>query len=76
VSADDGAERSWPPVDYSVGRENIRQFVEASGERRVIYKDPEVSGEAGFRDVVAPPMFAAVTPGGRCAPHSPTPGST
>lgn len=60
MSADDGAERIWPPVDYSVGRENIRQFVEASGERRVIYRDPKVSGEAGFRDVVAPPMFAAV----------------
>lgn len=68
MSAENGAEQRWPPVEYHVGRESIRQFVEVTGERRVIYRDPEVSTEAGFRDQVAPPMFAAVYTWGSIRP--------
>ena len=49
MRAENGAEKRWPPVEYHVGRESIRQFVEVTGERRVIYRDPDVSTEAGFR---------------------------
>ena len=53
-------EKSWPAVDYEVGREKIREFVEATEERHLVYLDPEAAREAGFRDLVAPPMFAVV----------------
>lgn len=53
-------EKSWPAVDYEVGREKIREFVEATAERHVIYHDRKASRGAGFRDLVAPPMFAVV----------------
>jgi acyl dehydratase len=45
---------------YSVGREKIREYAAAVGETDPLYLDPEVAREAGFDDVVAPPMFAAV----------------
>jgi acyl dehydratase len=41
---------------YAVGREKIREYAHAVGET-----DP--AREAGFADVVAPPMFAAVYSG-------------
>ena len=53
-------EKSWPPVEYEVGREKIREFVEAVQERHAIYRDADAAREAGFRDLVAPPMFAVV----------------
>lgn len=53
-------EKSWPAVDYEVGREKIREFVEAIQERHAIYHDPKAAYAAGFRDLVAPPMFCVV----------------
>lgn len=53
-------EKSWSAVDYEVGREKIREFVEAIEERHVIHSDRDAAREAGFRDVVAPPMFCVV----------------
>jgi acyl dehydratase len=45
---------------YAVGREKVREYAHAVGETDPRYLDPEVAREAGFADVVAPPMFAAV----------------
>ena len=53
-------EKSWPAVDYEVGREKIREFVEATQERHVIHLDRHAAQKAGFRDLVAPPMFCVV----------------
>lgn len=52
--------KSWPAVDYEVGREKIREFVEAVEERHTIHHDRDAARAAGFRDLVAPPMFAVV----------------
>ncbi len=49
---------------YAVGREKVREYAHAVGETDVRYLDPEAARAAGFEDVVAPPMFAAVY----CAP--------
>jgi acyl dehydratase len=49
---------------YAVGREKVREYAHAVGETDPRYLDPEAAREAGFADVVAPPMFAAVY----CAP--------
>jgi acyl dehydratase len=48
---------------YAVGREKVREYAYAVGETDPRYLDPEKAREAGFADVVAPPMFAAVYAG-------------
>ena len=48
---------------YAVGREKIREYAHAVGETDPRYLDPEKAREAGFADVVAPPMFASVYSG-------------
>ena len=48
---------------YAVGREKAREFAAAVGETDPRYLDPEAASQAGFADVVAPPMFAAVYAG-------------
>ena len=49
---------------YVVGREKVREYAHAIGETAPICHDVEAARAAGFADVVAPPMFAAVY----CAP--------
>jgi acyl dehydratase len=50
-------------VTYAVGREKVREYAHAVGETDPRYLDPGKAREAGFADVVAPPMFAAVYSG-------------
>jgi acyl dehydratase len=45
---------------YAVGREKIREYAYATGETDPRHLDPEAARAAGYADVVAPPMFAAV----------------
>jgi acyl dehydratase len=45
---------------YAVGREKIREYAHATGETDPRHLDPEQARAAGYADVVAPPMFAAV----------------
>jgi len=45
---------------YAVGREKVREYAYATGETDRRCLDPEAARAAGFADVVAPPMFAAV----------------
>lgn len=45
---------------YAVGREKVREYAHAVGETDPLHHDPEAARAAGFADVVAPPMFAAV----------------
>jgi acyl dehydratase len=56
----DAIGRAYPPTVYAVGREKIREYASAVGERNPIHLDPEAARGAGFADVVAPPMFAVV----------------
>jgi acyl dehydratase len=48
---------------YAVGREKVREFAAAVGETDPRFHDVEAARAAGFADVVAPPMFAAVYAG-------------
>ena len=52
--------KEWPPSDYEVGREKIREYANAVGETNPVHHDPEAAKAAGFRNVVAPPMFCVV----------------
>jgi acyl dehydratase len=52
--------KSYAPLTYAVGREKIKEYARAVGETDPLYLDVEAARAAGYRDVVAPPMFAAV----------------
>lgn len=53
--------RTWPRTRaYAVGREKVREFATAIGERNPLSHDVEAARAAGYADVVAPPTFAVV----------------
>jgi acyl dehydratase len=52
--------KSYPPVEYEVGKEKIGEYARAVGEENHVYFDRGAARAAGFRDVPAPPMFAVV----------------
>jgi acyl dehydratase len=51
---------TWGPVTYAVGREKVREYATAVGETSPLCHDVDAARDAGYADVVAPPMFAAV----------------
>jgi len=50
----------FEPITYAVGREKIREYAQAVGETNPLHADLEAARGAGYRDLVAPPMFAVV----------------
>jgi acyl dehydratase len=52
--------KAYPPTLYAVGREKVREFALATGETNPLHLDVDAARAAGFRDLVAPPMFAVV----------------
>jgi acyl dehydratase len=60
--------KTYPPFEYEVGREKIREYANAVGETNQVHFDRAAAQDAGFRDVVAPPMFAVVFGGRAMAP--------
>src|SRR4051812_31147747 len=45
---------------YLVGREKVREYASAVGEVSPLFHDVQAARAAGYEDLVAPPMFAAV----------------
>lgn len=54
------AGKAYPPYEYEVGREKIREYAYAVGDENPIYLDEDAAKKAGFDGLVAPPMFAVV----------------
>ena len=52
--------KRYPAFEYEVGREKIREYANAVGESDPVHHDPDAARAAGFRGVVAPPMFCVV----------------
>jgi acyl dehydratase len=52
--------KRYPPTTYAVGREKIREYAHATGESNPLHLDVDAARAAGYRDLVAPPMFAVV----------------
>jgi acyl dehydratase len=52
--------KTYPPTLYAVGREKIKEYARAVGETNPLHLDVGAARAAGYRDVVAPPMFAVV----------------
>jgi acyl dehydratase len=51
------ADRDYPVHEVDVSRTDIARFAHATGETAPVHFDPATAREAGFDDVVAPPMF-------------------
>jgi len=66
--ADAPVGKKWPAFEYEVGREKIREFANAVGEANPVHHDPQAARSAGFRNVVAPPMFCVVYSAGAMGP--------
>jgi acyl dehydratase len=64
----DAVGKEWPAITYQVGREKIAEYANALGIDNPVHFDVEAARAAGFRDVVAPPMFAVVYSGRALAP--------
>ena len=56
----DGIGKQWDPVTYEVGAEKVREFADAIAAANPVHRDHEAAKAAGFRDLVAPPMFCVV----------------
>jgi acyl dehydratase len=52
--------KSYEPTLYAVGREKVKEYALAVGETNPLHLDHLAAREAGYADVVAPPMFAVV----------------
>ena len=52
--------KEWPATTYEVGKEKIGEYARVLGIDNPVHFDREAARAAGFRDVVAPPMFAVV----------------
>lgn len=64
----DAVGKEWPATTYQVGREKIKEYANALGIDNPVHLDVGAAREAGFRDVVAPPMFAVVYSGPALGP--------
>ncbi len=64
----DAVGKEWPATTYQVGREKIKEYATALGLDNPVHFDVEAARAAGFRDVVAPPMFAVVYSGPALGP--------
>ena len=56
----DAIGKHWPATTYEVGAEKIREFADAIGAANQVHRDHDAAKSAGFRDLVAPPMFCVV----------------
>ena len=54
------AGKTFEPAEFQVDADRIRQYADAVGEDSPVHHDSEAAKAAGFRDIVAPPMFAVV----------------
>ena len=52
--------KTYAPSTYAVGREKIREYAAAVGETNPLHFDLAAARDAGYDDLVAPPMFAVV----------------
>ena len=56
----DAVGKQWPAVTYQASRAKIAEYANAVGAENPVHFDKEAALAAGYRDVVAPPMFCVV----------------
>ncbi len=60
--------KEFPATTYEIGKEKIAEYARVIGIDNPVHFDREAAKAAGFRDVVAPPMFCVVYSGPALAP--------
>ena len=65
--------KEWPATTYEVGKEKIGEYARVLGIDNPVHFDREAARAAGYRDVVAPPMFCVVYAPRRSARRCSTP---
>jgi acyl dehydratase len=60
--------KTYEPATFDVAADRIRAYADAVHESNPVYHDAEAAKQAGFRDLVAPPMFAVVYSGPAMGP--------
>jgi acyl dehydratase len=56
----DAVGKQYPTTTYEIGKEKIGEYARVLGIESPVHFDREAATAAGFRDVVAPPMFCVV----------------
>lgn len=56
----DAVGKTFPPVEYVVGTEKIREYAAATFDDNPLSNDEAAAKAAGYAGLVAPPMFAVV----------------
>ncbi len=51
---------TWDPVEFEVEADRITAYADAVGEEDPVHRDEDAAKAAGYRGIVAPPMFAVV----------------
>jgi acyl dehydratase len=64
----DAIGKEWPAATYEVGKEKVREYAMVIGLDNPVYLDREAAKAAGYRDIVAPPMFCVVYSASAMAP--------
>jgi acyl dehydratase len=64
----DAVGKEWVADPFVVEAERISQYAGAVGEESPVHHDADAAKASGFRDVVAPPMFAVVYSGPAMGP--------
>ena len=54
------AGRTFPPVDYTLDREQVRRYVAAVGDLNPFYVDEEFARHSKYGGLIAPPTVAAL----------------
>jgi acyl dehydratase len=64
----DAVGKEWPPASFAVEAVRISQYASAVGEDNPVHHEVDAARAAGFRDLVAPPMFCVVYSGPAMGP--------
>jgi acyl dehydratase len=64
----DAIGKEWPATTYEVGKEKIGEYARVIGIENPVHFDRDAAKAAGYRDVVAPPMFCVVYSSSALAP--------
>ena len=56
----DASGKTWDPVSFEVEAARVTQYADAIIADSPLHRDADAARQAGFRDIVAPPMFCVV----------------
>ncbi|MCL4558224.1 MAG: MaoC family dehydratase N-terminal domain-containing protein [Deltaproteobacteria bacterium] len=52
--------KKYPPVEYEVCREKIKEYATAVGDLNPLYMDEQKAKQGPYKGIVAPPLFVVV----------------